>query len=279
MEQLPLNDLPKHSEWAAYLLDPSRDPPGDPTAYTGTETYEEIYTHLLERYRENPVPAAETVERIRSTGPSDKHLVSMNETLYLVESDELTKQEYETVRSALDPVLSGGETVLDLGCGWGWTLDAIASGFPGVRVRGGEYAPSGVEFASAVFADGEERITVEQFDFFDDWNLDDDADGERVVFTKGALVTLPETEPVIERLATLADEGTVTAGVHLEQVGPHPKTVLGHLRQRYSQERCYSDNVLEQIREPSALKITDVTYDVHGSNPLHPLTRICWQSN
>lgn len=278
MEQVSLDDLPKHSEWAAYLLDPRRDPPGDPTAYTGTEYYERIYSHLLEEHREDPLPAAEAVERIRSGRDSNRHLVSADEALYLLETDELVEREYETVRTALEPVLSGGETVFDLGCGWGWTLDAIATKFPDVRVVGGEYVTAGVELARELFADGEPRISVERFDFFDDWRPLEDADDGCVVFTKGALVTLPETATVVERLATLATDGPVAAGVHLEQVGPHPETVLGRLRERYSRVRGYDDGVLEELRESRALAVTDVDFDVHGSNPLHPLTRIRWRA-
>lgn len=278
MERLPLDDLPEHSAWTAYLLDPARDPPGEPTAYTGTEHYEKIYSHALEEYRENPLPVTEAVERIRSRGRPEPSPVSMNQRLYLVDPDELLRREYETVRTALEPALAGGETVFDLGCGWGWTLDAIATGFPGVRVVGGEYVPAGVELAREIVADGDEQVTVEQFDFLDDWSLVEAADEESVVFTKGALATLPRTETIVERLAALTAEGPITAGVHLEQVGPHPETVLGLLRRRYASERGYGDEILEQLREAPPLEVIDVTYDVYGSNPLHPLTRIRWQA-
>ncbi len=280
MEPVPLNALPKYSDWAAYLLDPSGEPPSDSTAYIGTETYEEIYARLLESYRDHPLSPIDAVKQIRSHGRSDGDLVSEDRTLYRVGVAELVEREYDTVQTALEPLLEGDETVLDLGCGWGWTLDAIASKFPGVRVVGGEYVPDGVEFARKVFVDGRdrERIAVDQFDFFGDWEIVDVVDGNCVVFTKGTLVTLSETESVVERLETLAAERSVTAGVHLEQVGPHPETVLGHLRRRYSRERGYDDAVLDHLRNSPELDVIDVTYDVHGSNPLHPLTRIRWQA-
>lgn len=278
MEELALDDLPKHSPWTAYLLDPRRDPPDEPTAYTGTEHYERIYSHLLEAYRENPLAPTEAIERIRSRGRPEPSPVSMNQRLYLVDSDELVRREYETVRTALEPVLAGGETVFDLGCGWGWTLDAIATGFPDVRVVGGEYVQAGVKLSREIASDGNERVTVEQVDLLGDWSVVEAADDGTVVFTKGTLVTLPRTETVVERLAALAAEGQLTAGVHLEQVGPHPKTVLGLLRRRYADERGYSDDLLEQLRESPPLEVIDVTYDVYGSNPLHPLTLIRWRA-
>ena len=66
--------------------------------------------------------------------------------------------------------------------------------------------------------------------------------------------------------------------VYLEQVGPHPETTLGLLRRRYSTIRGYNDGALEQLQAAPSLEVTDVTYDVHGSNPLHPLTRIRWRA-
>lgn len=279
MEQLPLDELPKHSPWTEYLLDPSRDPPDDPTAYARTEHYEKIYSHALEEHRENPLPASEAVERIRSRGRPDPSPASMNQRLYLLDADELVRREYETVRTALEPVLAGGETVFDLGCGWGWTLDAIATGFPDVRVVGGEYVPAGVELARELAADDNERVTVEQFDFLGDWSVVEAAEEESVVFTKGTLVTLDRPKNVVERLAALAAEGQLTTGVHLEQVGHHPKTVLGMLRRRYASERGYNGcDLLEQLRDAPPLEVIDVTYDVYGSNPLHPLARIRWRA-
>lgn len=277
MERLPLDDLPKHAEWAAYLLDPGRNPPGELDAYTGTDTYEEIHSNLLSGYRKHPVPKEEVPRRIRWGGRSGPGVLSIDETLYLAEGTELVDHEYRVVQEALEPALSGNETVFDLGCGWGWTLDAIATAFPDARVVGGEYTPSGVEFSRDVFGDGD-RVTVKEFDFYGDWDLLDEVDGERVVFTKGALVTLTDASQIVDRLDALAAEGTLSSGVHLEQVGPHPETTLGHLRCRYTEERGYNSDALEQMRSAESLAVTDVTYDVLGANPLHPLTRIRWRA-
>ncbi|WP_049925632.1 class I SAM-dependent methyltransferase [Halopiger goleimassiliensis] len=276
MDRFPLEKLPQRSAWAAYLLDPDRDPPGEPTAYTDLETYQRIYGGVLEAHRDDPRSTREIVEAIRGRPDSERTVLSRGERLYLATTDELVDREYDVVRSALEPVLAGDETVLDLGCGWGWTLSAIASGFPEVRVVGGEYVPEGVAFARETFADGRDRISVDRFDFYGDWDSIVDGGDDCVVFTKGALVTLPESESVVDRLERFATEDRITAGVHLEQVGPHSETVLGLLRRRYSRERGYNDDLLEQLQESSVLAVTDVTYDVHGSNPLHPLTRIRW---
>jgi len=280
MRPLPLDELPAHSDWAAYLLGSTDEPPQDPSAFTGTETYDSIYSNILDAYRENPAPPAEFYRRTRSKGRSEPDVISVDEELFLATTAELIALEDAVVRDALDPVLDGGETVVDLGCGYGWTLGVIADAFPGVTVVGGEYSAAGVELARAVY-DRDDRVTVEQFDLLGDCEMvevagDDAGSDDVIVFTKGAFVTLPEVGPAVERLDALADSGDVAAGVHLEQVGPHPETVLGMLREQYSRERGYSDDLRCHLADASALRVTDVSYDVLGDNPLHPLTAIRW---
>lgn len=279
MKPLPTDDLPTHSPWATYLLGAADEPPSDPEMFTGTETYEHIYERLLESYRERSPSYEEFVRQTRGSGRSEQSLVSIGEELFLVDDAELVAQDRAVVREALSPVLDGGETVLDLGCGWGWTLGTIAEAFPDVRVVGGEYCTAGVALARELHADCD-RVSVSQFDFYDDWDLFDAVpDGEdTVVFTKGAFVTLPEAEPIVERFEESVQTGDLRAGVHLEQVGPHPETVLGTLRERYAEERGYSMDLLERLEDASGLAITDTTYDVLGDNPLHPLTEIRWRS-
>lgn len=281
MRSLPLDELPAHSEWAAYLLGGADEPPRDPGAFTGTETYERIYSNVLDAYREDPAPPAEFYRRTRARGRSDPDVISLSEELFLAGTAELVALENAAVRDVLAPVLDGGETVFDLGCGYGWTLGAIADAFPDTTVVGGEYSPAGVDLARAVYADAD-RVTVEQFDLLGDWAMLDDGDPDdrdAVVFTKGAFVTLPELAPAVERLDALADSGGVVAGVHLEQVGPHPDTVLGLLREQYSRERGYSDTLRRHLDDAPSLRVTDVTYDVLGDNPLHPLTAIRWTAD
>lgn len=279
MKSVSLDDLTIHSSWATYLLGGVDEPPRDPNLFTGTEMYENIYEHLLESYRENAPSYEQFVRQTRGSGRDEQDLISIEEELFLVNATELVEQDRTVVREALAPVLSGGETVLDLGCGWGWTLGVIADAFPNVQVVGGEYSQAGVELAQELHADND-RISVTQFDFYGDWGLLEAVpdDEDTVVFTKGAFVTLPEIGPPVKRLKELVQAGDLKAGAHLEQVGPHPETVLGILRERYAQERGYNIDLLNQLGDVASLTIMDTAYDVLGDNPLHPLTEIQWRS-
>ena len=279
MKSVPLDDLPTHSSWTTYLLGGIDEPPRDPSLFAGTETYDDIYEHLLRSYRENSPSYEEFVRQTRGSGRNERELVSVGEELFLVDDAELVELDRTVVRGAVEPVLDGGETVLDLGCGWGWTLGTIADAFPDAQVVGGEYSTAGVELARELHAD-DDRISVEQFDFHGDWRILDAVadDADTVVFTKGVFPTLPEAEPTVERFEKLVQVGDVQAGAHLEQVGPHPETVLGILRERYARERDYSMDLLDELGDASPLTVTNTAYDVLGDNPLHPLTEIRWQS-
>lgn len=276
MEPLSLDDLPKHSAWASYLLDPRGDPPDDPGAYTRTETYEELYARLLESYRANPVGADAFVREVRATGRADPGAISVDEALYLASPEELVARERTVVRDALAPFVTGGETVVDLGCGWGATLGTIADAFPDATVIGGEYSARGVELARELHA-ARDRIAVEPFDFHGDRGLVDAGTGDVVVFTKAAVTTLTSVDSVVDRFASLASAGDVVGGVHLEPVDVHPETVLGLLRRRYGRVRGYNGELLDELERRDALTVTDVTYDALGANPLHPSTAIRWR--
>lgn len=71
MRPLALDDLPEHSAWARYLLDPTCEPPSDPDVYTGTGTYDDIYSHLLAEYRSADVSPEGFVRRIYAEGRED----------------------------------------------------------------------------------------------------------------------------------------------------------------------------------------------------------------
>lgn len=274
MEPLALDDLPRHSAWATFLLDPSRDPPSTPGAYTETATYDDIYAYLLEQYRERPVAPETFANETKSRGRENSGVVSVEERLYLATTAELLARERAAVRDALHPMLTGGETVVDLGCGWGATLGVIVEAFPTVTVVGGEVSQPGVALARALYSDTD-RVSVEPFDFHGEWRLPTEDDP--VVFTRGALTTLDDVEPVIDRLAARAATDDIVGGVHLEETGPHPDTLLGLLRQRYATVNEYNTDLVSALSEHRDISVTAVEYDVIGSNPLHPVTAIRWR--
>lgn len=153
MDRLPLDELPQHTEWAASLLDPNRDFPSNPDAYTDAEAYDDIYTDMLEQYLEDPTDREQFALIAKDAGRDDPDVISVNEQCYLASSAELLAREQTAVRNTLETVIGGGEAVVCLGCGWGATLGVIVDAFPDVSVVGGELAERGVELARELHAE------------------------------------------------------------------------------------------------------------------------------
>lgn len=277
MKSLDLDALPGHSAWARYLLDPVGEPPEAPEAYTSLSEYDAMYAHLLEEYRKGRPDPEEFTERVYARGREDLGPVSIHEDVYLASPGELRKRDEAAVREALLGVESTPETVIDLGCGWGSALGTIANTVPDATVVGGEYSPHGVELARALHADVE-RVSVEEFDFRGEWDLLDESEGETLLFTRGAVTTLPDPEEVVDRFGALAAAGAVTGGVHLEQVGIHPETTLGLLRRRYARFRGYSGELLALLERQRDIDVIATDYDILGPNPLHPRSMIRWRA-
>lgn len=281
MRELPLDDLPRHSPWPGRLLDLDD---WDGESYGGTRVagYDEVYGKMLAHARENPDADFREVQRGANHYAEESPVaVSRDEALYLVGVDEKQELQDEALVAAFDGVLSGGETVVALGCGWGYELGVLADAYPDCEFVGGEPAENGVALARELFGDCD-RIRVEQFDFRDDrWDLLERAvaDGEEVVlFTQGSLTVLPSAREVVsETLARYLDR--IRAGVHLEHVAePHPDdTLLGRLRQSYVRLRGYNDDLLASLRDADGLDVVETNYDVVGGNPLHPLSEIQWR--
>ncbi|WP_255150763.1 methyltransferase domain-containing protein [Halorarius halobius] len=275
MIPLTLDTLPDHSEWARHLLDPVGDPPEDPEAYTDVETYEAMYGGILAEHRERGADPETTIRRVYAAGRDDPGAVSVRERLFLASPDELLALDRYALRAALAGVSADPDTVVDLGCGYGAALGSLAAAFPDAAVVGGEYATSGVDLARALHAD-EERVTVHEFDFHGDWTLLDGVD-DALVFTRGAVTTLPDVDEVVDRFAALAAAGDVVGGVHLEPVDAHPETTLGLLRRHYARIRGYGGELLAALEARDAIEVTSVEYDAVGANPLHPHTLVRWR--
>ncbi len=275
MRPLALDDLPTHSVWARYLLDPTGDPPDTPEAYTGVELYEEMYAELLAKYRDEPVSSGEFTETVYAAGRDDPGPVSVREELFLANPEEVSDRDRDVVQDAVARVDIDPATVLDLGCGYGAALEPLAESFPDAEVIGGEYSEAGVDLAQELHNE-RDRISVEWFDVRDSWALFDHA-AQPLVFTRGIVTALPSAERIVDRLAERAQSGAVLGGVHLEQVDEHPETTLGLLRRHHSRVRGYDGELLAMLEEHDAIDIVETEYDILGANPLHPMTLICWR--
>ena len=280
MREISIDDLPAHSPWPARVLGLESWNPDESHGGTAVARYDEQFGHLLAHRRENPdidfrgVKAAAIHYGRESPVP-----VSRDGTVYLADIDEVQSMKDEALVSAFEDVLDGGETVVSLGCGWGYNLGVLAEEYPDCTFVGGEVAPNGVELGQALFGDYD-RVHVERFDFSEDrWDLlAENSGSETVLFTRGALTTLPNVAEVVEETLVRHLDG-VACGVHLEPLAElhSSETVLGLLRRGYTELRGYNSNVLTTFREAGRIEITATSYDVVGANPFFPTSELHWK--
>jgi hypothetical protein len=289
MRELSLDDLPKHSPWPGRLLggDDWEEEPGH--GGIGVSAYDEVYANLLAVARENPEMGFREIQRSANHYAEESPVpISRSERLYLVDVDRKQELQDEALVASLAGTLEGGETVVSLGCGWGYELGVLADAYPDCQFVGGDPTDNGVALGRELFGD-RDRIRVEEFDFRDDrWDLlegvldandADEGEGEDevVLFTQGSLTALPSVNDIVtETLTEYTDR--VRVGIHLEHVRElHPEeTLLGLLRREYTDLRNYNDDLLASLRATREVEIASATYDVVGGNPLHPLSEIRW---
>ncbi|WP_128476162.1 class I SAM-dependent methyltransferase [Halorussus pelagicus] len=284
MRELALDDLPKHSPWPARILDPEGADDDAEYGGTGVSAYDEVYANLHGLLESNPETGFRELQRSANRYAEESPVpISRAEELYLVDVDEKQTLQDEALVASLAGTLDGGETVVSLGCGWGYELGVLAAAYPDCEFVGGDPAENGVALGRALFGD-RERIRIEPFDFRDEtWDLLEGVLAERdpddvVVFTQGSLTALPSVRDIVtETLAGYADR--VREGVHLEHVYElHPEeTLLGLLRRGYTDLRDYNDDLLTSLRVAEGIEVSSATYDVVGGNPLHPLSEIRWE--
>ncbi|WP_135852927.1 class I SAM-dependent methyltransferase [Halorussus salinus] len=288
MRELALDDLPTHTPWPARLVGPADDPDDAGFGGTGVSAYDEVYANLLGLAEENPEMDFRDLQRSANHYAEESPVpISRAEELYLVDVDEKQELQDEAMVASLAGALSGGETVVALGCGWGYELGLLAEAYPDCEFVGGEPAENGVALGRELFGD-RDRIRIEEFDFRDEtWDLledvlaesdPDEGENEVVLFTQGSLTALPSVADIVtETLAGYADR--VREGVHLEHVYElhSDESLLGLLRRAYTERREYNDDLLTSLRGCGAVEVTSATYDVVGGNPLHPLSEIRWE--
>ena len=206
MRRISINELPKHSPWPERVIDGRG--PASTRGGAGSKTYDDRFGKLLEYKLSHPelgyrdVMAGANHHERESPVP-----MSQDRNVYLAEIDTVQRLQDEVLVSAFEDVLDGGETVVSLGCGWGYNLGVLADAYHDCTFVGGELSENGVELGRELFGD-RQRIRVDQFDFTDPrWKLlEQGSENDVILFTRGSRTALPDAERVITE--TLANYTT-----------------------------------------------------------------------
>ncbi len=281
MKQINMNELPLYSPWPARLLGsapwvvPTRD-----LAKVDAEYDKDKYASCLAFYHEhkNGEVTPDDIKRFefKDTGPV---CVSIEEELALLSRDEAKERYGSLLRETMSSAIAGADTVVELGCGYGFNLWMLSQHFARKNYIGGEYSNNAVELASHLYGTDKQvsRITVEKFDFYNSKYeiLSRVPGGKTVVFTSHAIEQLPSAMEVVAGIESCRRPLTV---FHFEPVFElHSDSLLGLLRRKYAVANDYNRDLYTLLRNNDRVRVVQVVPDVFGGNPLNATSIIEWE--
>jgi len=286
---ITVDDLPKHSDWPGRILGEVDWTVPDRDLGKIREEYEkDKYQKLLKFQEEEEITDPETIKEKQILGRTwhfseqeqKENAVCISEKCSLYLAPVLAAQRYnnEKVIETFEGILSGGETVIELGCGYGYNLHLLEREYPDCEFLGGEFSENAVEVAGGLYPD--RNITVEQFNYYDEeWPLfNREVDNDLIVFTRLSIEQLPQCASVINTLIeSTGDE--LRNVVHLEPIYKmhDSDSLLQLLRKKYAEINDYNRDLLSVLEKHPEISIQCTEYDVFGFNGLNPMSLARWQ--
>lgn len=277
MRSLSFNALPQYSPWPARLLGRvpfSRDAR---TLESLTREYEkEKYPELVAYLDSHPAAGWEEVREVELGLVSEReHPVSMDGELKLLTSSEAKTERRERFLAACRPHLEEGDTVLDLGAGYGYNLELLRREIPGLTCIGAEFSATARELGARL---SHKTLPFVPFNLFDStWSTLLEIPGDRlVILTSHAIEMMPDAQKLIEQLLPLRSR--IKTVLHFEPLyeRTNPDSLLGLLRQRYIEMNEYNKNLYSTLSSTPAVVIDDIHDDLFGLNPLFPESFVRW---
>jgi hypothetical protein len=273
--EITLDELPRHSPWPARLLGLEAAGREPRTAASVLREYDrDKYAPLLAAVEREPGMSVEDVKRLELGDPGTPVVMSEGDRLLLVPAAEAVRRSVDTVTALVAEQAAGAGAVVDLGCGYGYQLAQLAPVLPGVRLLGGEYAPSAVALAGRLHAgDG---IAVEEFDFLAGRPGPLARAENALVLLSYVLTTVPDVAAAVELLAAQRERiGRVV--VFDADRSLFGDGLLGLLRRRYVEVNDYRCELLDVLRARTDVTIERVDADVIGPNALLPASVIVFR--
>lgn len=287
-EPISLDDLPRHSSWPHRILGveeweiPNRDIEKIEEEYDA-DKYKTLFEFVTETGTRDPFE----VKRCQNSNREWQFLDDVTEDQWVCssESTDLFVAPVHAAQAGNDAavidvfrdVLDGGETLVELGSGYGYNLNLLRDEFPGCEFLGGEYAENAIEIANHLY-EGQGNVAVKPFNYYaDEWPLLEAQDEEVVVFTRLSVEQLPTCAEVIETL--VGYQNAVREVIHLEPVYElhGDDSLLQLLRKKYIEINDYNRDLLSVLEGDDRIDITTTEYDVYGFNGLNPMSLVRWR--
>lgn len=276
-----LNNLPAWSVWPARLIGlapwtiPSR------TLQKVEQEYDnEKYAQCLDYYYIH-AGGNVTPEEIKQfefgRGADSQICISYGDDLYETSLTEARAEYYGVLLDTVCSQVEKCETVVELGCGYGYNLWMLKQHFPDKAFLGGEYSENAVQLASHLYQH-DPKIRVLPFNLYDDrsYRFLEEANPPVVVLTVHAIEQLQSSAVVFDNLLQYRER--IQAAFHFEPVySLHDETLLGLMRRRYAELNDYNRDFLSEAQQRSYVRILRIQANMFGLNPLNPTSIIEWK--
>ncbi|MFZ3043652.1 MAG: class I SAM-dependent methyltransferase [Minisyncoccia bacterium] len=190
-------------------------------------------------------------------GPVRDTVFSRHNKFYRAPSNEAHALREALVISSLYPLLDGVDTIIELGAGFGQTLEVIRRAYPSLRYIAGEPSPEARALGERVAPD----ISFVPFDFYDEtWHIFDGVQNA-LVFSSYAVSLLPDAQMVADKLKAYAPQ--IRAVSLFEPIYEDGDSPIFEARKRYIEANDYCRTILQSFD-------AEVERDFFGTNPLFP---------
>ncbi|HEV8666497.1 MAG TPA: hypothetical protein VN665_01440, partial [Candidatus Paceibacterota bacterium] len=157
--------------------------------------------------------------------------------------------------------LSGVDTVIELGGGFGYHSYLLQQKYPDKKFIVGEFSPNARKVGESVT----KGISFVPFNFYSDWSILEGSKGA-AVFTVHAVEMLADAKLFFDAIAPYkANFDSLTLFEPIYETGTDE---LSKLRQKYIEVNQYNKNMNEFLTD------AQVERDFFGFNPLFPVSRI-----
>jgi SAM-dependent methyltransferase len=275
--EVPLNELPRWSEWPARILGLNEWTMRERTRAKVEAEYDaEKYASCLAYLKSNPDSTPEDVRAFEFGGDEETICVSHNGRLFSCTVAQARGLYVDLLAETMASAISTSGSVVELGCGYGYNLGTLAERFPGREYRGGDYSANAVEIARVLYGDRHD-VAVERFDFYETpYTLLEGLPEPVTVFTSHSLEQVPRAGPVLDAIVSAGSR--IGSVFHFEPLHDESDdSLLGLMRRRYDELNDYNRDLARELRARSDVRVHRLESDGLGLNPLHPMGIARWE--
>jgi SAM-dependent methyltransferase len=277
MQKIDINALPQWSPWPARLLGISKWNMSDRNIDKVDEEYDkDKYAKCLAFYNNADKKVGPWEVKLFEAGNniSATICVSQKDDLVTMSLERAISKYYRLLVETMRREIECSQTVIELGCGYGYNLWLFKQYFPEKNFIGGEYSQNAVQLASVLYKD-DPNINVRYFNYYD--SIYEILEGIRepiIILTIHSIEQLPNSTAFIEALYRYRN--SIKNVFHFEPA--YGCQMLGLMRQRYAEVNDYNRDLISQLQQRSdKIRIIHKEFDVFGLNPLNPTSVIHWE--